>query len=107
MALGESDASRRRRPEPLLNEPPVEISCPAAVVALGYAADPSWEQTAPGLQRVAEGLFVVDDASGRTCLPNVFAGSDNVHGPDLVVSAVADGCRAAAAVSRDRADPQC
>jgi NADPH-dependent glutamate synthase beta subunit-like oxidoreductase len=34
----------------------------------------------------------------RTSIPGVFAGGDNVNGADLVVTALADGRRAAAAI---------
>ena len=34
----------------------------------------------------------------RTSIPGVYAGGDNVNGADLVVTALADGRRAAAAI---------
>ncbi|TXL78730.1 NAD(P)-dependent oxidoreductase [Vineibacter terrae] len=40
------------------------------------------------------------DAEGRTSLPDVWAGGDCVAGPDLTVSAVQDGKRAAHAIDR-------
>jgi hypothetical protein len=40
----------------------------------------------------------VDPATGRTSRPGVFAGGDGVHGPDLVVTAMAVGRRTAAAI---------
>jgi len=38
---------------------------------------------------------IVVDANGRTSNPKIYAGGDNGHGPDLVVTAVAAGRRAA------------
>jgi glutamate synthase (NADPH/NADH) small chain len=42
----------------------------------------------------------VDPETGETSRPGVFAGGDNVNGADLVVTALADGRRAAAAMHR-------
>ena len=43
------------------------------------------------------------DAEGRTSNPRVYAGGDASQGPDLVVTALAAGRRAAAAILADRA----
>ena len=43
-------------------------------------------------------LVEVDKETMRTSRPNVFAGGDNVNGADLVVTAMADGRRAADAI---------
>jgi NADPH-dependent glutamate synthase beta subunit-like oxidoreductase len=43
---------------------------------------------------------LIDRGSGRTNLPGVFAGGDDVNGADLVVTALADGRRAAAAIDK-------
>ncbi len=96
MRLGAPDESGRRRPEPL---PGSEFTLPAdtVVLAIGYSPDDLLEQTTPGL-RTAEGKRVrVDDEFGTT-RPGVFAGGDNVNGADLVVTALADGRRAAQAI---------
>jgi NADPH-dependent glutamate synthase beta subunit-like oxidoreductase len=57
-------------------------------------------QNLDGLQTDRAGLIVVDPETGRTNLRGVFAGGDNVHGPDLVVTAIAAGRRAALAMDR-------
>ena len=41
---------------------------------------------------------LVDPATMRTAQRGVFAGGDNVNGADLVVTALADGQKAAAAI---------
>jgi glutamate synthase (NADPH/NADH) small chain len=54
--------------------------------------------TTSGLKSDRKALIQVDQ-KGRTSRPGVFAGGDNVNGADLVVTALADGRRAAAAIA--------
>ena len=97
MALGEPDESGRRRPEPV---PDSEFDIPAEmlVVAIGYNVDDEWGQAAPTMVRDRWARIVADPDSLATNLPGVFAGGDDVNGADLVVTALADGHRAAAAI---------
>jgi NADH-quinone oxidoreductase subunit F len=46
------------------------------------------------------GTFVVDSDTMRTTMPGVFAGGDVVRGADVVITAIADGKKAAAAIDR-------
>jgi glutamate synthase (NADPH/NADH) small chain len=96
MTLGEPDASGRRRPIPI---PGSEFTMPvdSVVLAIGYWPDPLLGERTPGLKTRKYGLIVADE-DGRTTREGVFAGGDNVHGPDLVVTAMAAGKRAAAAI---------
>jgi glutamate synthase (NADPH/NADH) small chain len=95
--LGEPDESGRRRPVPV---PGSEFILPAdaVAIAIGYNADPLIPQTTAGLKANRWALFEVDPETMRTSMPGVFAGGDNVNGADLVVTALADGRRAAAAI---------
>jgi glutamate synthase (NADPH/NADH) small chain len=97
MQLGEPDESGRRRPEPVPNS---EFDVPAdlIVTAIGYNTDPIWGEAAPAVKRDQWGRVVVDPQTMRTSQPGVFAGGDNVNGADLVVTALADGQKAAAAI---------
>jgi glutamate synthase (NADPH/NADH) small chain len=97
--LGEPDESGRRRPVPV---PGSEFILPAdaVVIAIGYGADPLVPQTTAGLKANRWALLEVDKETMRTSRPNVFAGGDNVNGADLVVTALADGRRAAEAIHR-------
>ena len=97
MELGEPDDSGRRRPVPIAGSE-FEMEVDTVVLALGYRADKLLEATTPGLQADKWGLLTVDSETGRTSRPGVFAGGDNVRGPDLVVDAVVDAKRAAAAM---------
>ena len=95
--LGEPDESGRRRPVPV---PGSEFILPADTVAIavGYNADPLIPQTTSGLSANRWALLEVDPETMRTSIPGVYAGGDNVNGADLVVTALADGRRAAVAI---------
>lgn len=96
MQLGEPDESGRRRPAPVPGSD-FEIACDSAVIAIGYGTDPSWEDV-PDLRTGRDGLIQAEPDTGRTSIANVFAGGDNVRGPDLVVTALAAGRKAAMAI---------
>ena len=64
------------------------------VLAIGYEPDDLLEKTTPGL-RTTNWKTVRVDEDFQTTRPGVFAGGDNVNGADLVVTAMADGRRAA------------
>jgi len=96
MQLGEPDETGRRRPIPVPGSEFV-IPADAVVIAIGYGADPVVPQTTSGIRTDRKALIQVDE-KGRTTRPGVFAGGDNVNGADLVVTALADGRRAAEAI---------
>jgi glutamate synthase (NADPH/NADH) small chain len=96
MALGEPDESGRRRPVPTGDQFAVEAS--TVVVAIGYHADEDLVER-EGLAH-ARDLVTVDPETFETSRPGVFAGGDCVNGADLVVTAIADARRAAAAIHK-------
>lgn len=98
MALGEPDASGRRRPEPIPGSEFV-IECDMVVVAIGTRSNPLLRATAPDLA-VNEWGYIVTDEFGMTSLPGVFAGGDIVRGSATVILAMGDGKRSAAAIDR-------
>ena len=97
MVLGPPDDTGRRRPEAV---PDSEFDIPAdlVVVAIGYGVDDEWGEAAPDMVRDRWARIVADPDSLATNLPGVFAGGDDVNGADLVVTALADGHRAADAI---------
>ena len=105
MRLGEPDESGRARPEPVPDSG-FDIPADAIVTAIGYDADPMWGEAAPEVKRDRWGRIVVDPESMRSSQRGVFAGGDNVNGADLVVTALADGQKAAAAIELYLADPE-
>jgi glutamate synthase (NADPH/NADH) small chain len=96
MELGEPDESGRRRPIPIRGSEFV-IPADTVAIAIGYGADPIVPKTTSGLRASGKALIEID-GSGRTSRKGVFAGGDNVNGADLVVTALADGRRAADAI---------
>ena len=98
MKLGEPDAKGRRKPVPVEGSN-FSIAVDTAIKALGYWPDPIIGKTTPGLETHDYGLVtVLDKATGATTRPGVFAGGDGVTGPDLVVTAMMGGRKAAAAI---------
>jgi glutamate synthase (NADPH) small chain len=97
MVLGEPDAKGRRKPVPVENSN-FMVEADTAVLALGYWPDPVIGETTPGLETRNWGLIVADRATGATSREGVFAGGDAVTGPDLVVTAMVAGRKAAAAI---------
>jgi glutamate synthase (NADPH/NADH) small chain len=99
MELGEPDAGGRRKPRPV---PGSEFSAPADVLLIAYGFDPVPFPPGSDLRRITvndwNGLVV--DKNQMTNIPGVFAGGDLTRGPSLVVHAVRDGRKAAAAIHR-------
>lgn len=97
MELGEPDESGRRRPIPIEGSN-FTIQADIAILALGYWPDETIGKATPNLETHKWGLIVADPQTGATSRPGVFAGGDAVTGPDLVVTAMTAGRRAAAAI---------
>jgi glutamate synthase (NADPH/NADH) small chain len=95
MELGEPDDTGRRRPVPIEGSEFV-LDVNSVVLALGYWPDTLIGDNTPDLKTHDWGLITINEATGATSLENVFAGGDDVVGPDLVVTAVAQGRVAAA-----------
>jgi len=95
MRLGEPDASGRPRPVPI---PGSEFTVPAdaAIVTVGQV--PEVEKL--GLPTSPWGTLAVEEETMATPLAGVFAGGDCVTGPDVVVTAMASGRRAAESIHR-------
>ncbi len=97
MELGEPDESGRRRPIPVPHSEFI-LEADTVAVAIGYNADPIIKDAAPGVETNRWNLVEVNKDTFMTTRAGVFAGGDNVNGADLVVTALADGRRAAYAI---------
>jgi glutamate synthase (NADPH/NADH) small chain len=97
MELGEPDSSGRRRPVPIPDSAFV-MEVDTVISALGYWPDPLVGETTPGLDTHDWGLIDTDESTGATSRDGVFAGGDDVLGPKLVVTAVAQALAAAQAM---------
>jgi glutamate synthase (NADPH/NADH) small chain len=95
--LGDADASGRRRPVPIEGSN-FTVPVDTVVLALGYWPDPLLGEVTAGLETHKHGLIVADAETGRTSRRGIFAAGDGVTGPDLVVTAVRGGRRAAATI---------
>jgi len=94
MALGEPDASGRRKPEPQQGSEFV-IEVDNLFAAIGQAIDGT------GAEAVMKGKYTgADPATMQTALPGVFAAGDAVTGPDAAIRAVAGGRLAALAIGQ-------
>jgi glutamate synthase (NADPH/NADH) small chain len=99
MKLGEPDARGRRKPVPVEGSN-FSIAVDTAIKALGYWPDPVIGKTTPGLETHDYGLLsVVDKETYATTRAGIFAAGDGVTGPDLVVTAMVGGRKAARAIS--------
>jgi glutamate synthase (NADPH/NADH) small chain len=94
MALGEPDASGRRRPMPIEGSEFIQ-EVDNVILAVGYWPDPFVGEKTADLATRNWGLISVSNGTGATSKQGVFAAGDNVHGPDLVVTAIAGAHRAA------------
>ncbi len=94
MELGEPDASGRRRPVPIEGSEFIQ-EIDTVLLAVGYWPDPFLGKKTENLATHNWGLIVTDEEVGATTRQGVFAAGDNVHGPDLVITAIATAHQAA------------
>ena len=97
MVLGEPDQSGRRRPMPVEGS---EFALPANTIisAIGQAVEGDCLENAALIERW--GNVKVDPATLQTALPWVFAGGDCVTGPDIAITAIGAGQRAALSIDQ-------
>ncbi len=94
MELGEPDASGRRSPVPKKGSEYV-LDVDMVVYALGTSANPIIAQSTPGLKTNRWGYIEIDEKTGMSSVPGVFAGGDIVTGSATVILAMGAGRRAA------------
>lgn len=97
-ALGPAGADGRRSPIPVAGSAFV-VACDAVVVAVGQLPDLAFLDGS-GIVRHPSGGVVVEEASGCAGPDRVYAGGDVVVEPGSIISACADGRRAAEAICR-------
>ncbi|MEL4415516.1 FAD-dependent oxidoreductase [Shewanella algae] len=96
-ALGNADASGRRRPEPIPGSDQL-LEADAVIVAFGFQPSPSpwFAEFDIALDQWGRVKAEKEAANPfQTSNPKVFAGGDMVRGSDLVVTAIAEGRDAA------------
>jgi len=100
MKLGEPDGSGRRRPITIEGSE-FDIPCQLAVSAIGQNPVLDGVDTVGdvALEQTRWGTIAVNEQSCATNVPGVFAGGDATNeGPTVVIDAIAEGRRAAAAI---------
>ena len=97
MALGEPDASGRRRPIPVPgSEEEIPMDC--VIMALGTSPNPLIKDTTAGLETEKWGGIIVREETGETSRKGVYAGGDAVTGAATVILAMGAGKTAAQAI---------
>ena len=92
--LGEKDASDRRRPKEV-DATEFDLAVDTVISAVGQTVVVG---AGPEMELTSGGTIKVDAQTGQTSIDGVYAGGDCIRGPENVVSAIADGKRAAASI---------
>jgi heterodisulfide reductase subunit A len=90
MELGEPDASGRRRPVPIEGSEYV-IDAETIVPAISQGADLTFLGDDHNFDINRWNTFDINEETGATNVPGVFAGGDVVTGPDIAIRAVGAG----------------
>ena len=93
MELGEPDDSGRRRPVAVEGSN-FEMKTDLAIVALGTRSNPILLEATDDLEKTKWGYIKVNEETGETSIPNVFAGGDIVTGAATVILAAGAGRKA-------------
>lgn len=76
------------------------VDCDTVVLAIGQAADLSWIRPEDQLKLTPRGVLQADPVTLATSRPDVFAGGDVAFGPRIIITAVAEGQRAARSIAK-------
>lgn len=97
MMLGEVDESGRRSPKLKENsEFVLDVDC--VIMSIGTSPNPLIKSTTKGLDTQKWGGIIVDESTGLTSRPGVYAGGDAVTGAATVILAMGAGKTAAKAM---------
>ena len=97
MELGEPDERGRRRPIPIEGSE-FELPVDTVVMSIGTSPNPLIKSTTAGLEVNRHGGIIVEEGTGATTKPGVYAGGDAVTGAATVISAMGAGKVAAKAI---------
>jgi ferredoxin len=76
------------------------VDCDTVVLAIGQAADLAWIKPEDNLKLTPRGALQTDPQTMATSRPDIFAGGDVAFGPRIIITAVAEGQRAARSIAR-------
>ena len=76
------------------------LACDTAILAIGQTSDLSFLSPRDGIETTRQGTVKIDPQTLMTTAPGIFAAGDIAFGPRLIISAVADGKKAAEEIDR-------
>ena len=76
------------------------IPCDTVILAIGQASDLSFLKPEDGVETTRQGTVKIDPATLMCTAPGIFAAGDIAFGPRLIISAVADGKKAAEEIDK-------
>ncbi len=76
------------------------LACDTVILAIGQASDLSFLTPADRIETTRQGIIKVDPETLMTTAPGIFAAGDIAFGPRLIISATADGRKAAEQIDR-------
>ena len=82
------------------------IPCDTLILAIGQASDLSFLKPEDGVETTRQGTVKIDTETLMTTAPGIFAAGDIAFGPRLIISAVADGKKAAENIDKFLRGPE-
>jgi len=76
------------------------IPCDTVILAIGQASDLSFLRSSDGIETTRQGTVKIDPETLMTTATGIFAAGDIAFGPRLIISAVADGKKAAEQIDK-------
>ena len=82
------------------------IPCDTVILAIGQASDLSFLKPEDGIETTRQGTIKINLETLMSSAPGIFAAGDIAFGPRLIISAVADGKKAAEQIDRYLRGPE-
>jgi formate dehydrogenase (NADP+) beta subunit len=82
------------------------IPCDTVILAIGQASDLAFLSPGDGIEATRQGTLKIDPETLTTTAPGIFAAGDIAFGPRLIISAVADGKKAAEQIDKYLRGPE-
>ncbi|MFT6984617.1 MAG: glutamate synthase (NADPH/NADH) small chain [Psychromonas sp.] len=99
MALGEPDASGRRRPQATGETELIQVDL--VIMALGNNPNPIVKDAQPDLETSKWGTVLLNKGSQQTSLSGIYSGGDATRGGSTAIKAAGDGQAAAKEIMQD------
>ncbi len=93
------DENRRFNPQ-FIDGSEERVDCDTVVLAIGQSPDLSWIRPDDNLKVSPRGAVQTDPQTMATSRPDVFAGGDAAFGPRIIITAVAEGKKAANSIAK-------